>query len=190
VSLTSLFWSEGYSVLQVPKKEQLSKRGFVSEDVDIKGLVKRNRVVDQTIFDAMFLMEIIEQSHHEAAHLFLEDLIRSGATTSGFSMEPSSNSPAYAVANSIADRRMAFSSSFRRVVDDCGEDSASRMMVIYGMVYEYPKSKGALSSIAEELLGCLGSLSRFFGTGSSVDPRRVVRRQIGPWGGAERKKAP
>ena len=189
--MTSLFWSEGYSVLsQVPKKEQLSKRGFLSEDVDIKGLVKRNRVVDQTIFDAMFLMEMIGQSHHEAAHLFLEDLIRSGATTSGFSLESSSNSPAYAVANSIADRRMAFSSSYRRVVNDCGEDSASRMMMIYGIVYEYPTSKKALASIADELLCCLESLSGFFGTRGSLDPRKVVRRQIGPWGMDKKKKAP
>jgi len=165
-----------------PSKEQTSKRGFVSEDVDIKGLVRRNRVVDQTIFDAMLLMEMIDQSHHEAAHLFLDLLVKSGAMTSGINPDPGIRSPAYAIGNLMGDRRMAFSEPYRKVVSDCGDDDASMMMDIFGgTIYSYPESMEELGGLAKSMTCCLSSLSSYFGTSGVRDPRRVIRRQIGSW---------
>jgi hypothetical protein len=171
----------------LPDKEQSSKRGFVSEDVDIGGLVKRNRVVDQTIFDAMFLMEMIDQGHHEAVHLFLGSTISSGMSLSGISPDTVSRPPAYAVGDAMADRRMAFSAPYRRVVAECGDEAATRLVDIFSDIYTYPRSKGALMGLANSLLPALSALVDFYGIASRRDPRKIVRRQVGYY---KKKKAP
>ena len=163
----------------LPPKEQLAKRGVVSEDVDLGGLVKRYRVVDQTIFDAMFLREMIEQSCHEASHMFISDLVESGAIISSSSSEPGVRVPASVVANAMAERRMAFSAAYRRVESDCGEADASYLMGICGDCHTYPKSLKKLVQTAIRVGGALDSLSRFYGVSDRRDPRGIVRRQVG-----------
>lgn len=163
----------------LPTKEQLSKRGFVSEDVDLGGLVKRHRVVDQTIFDAMFLNEFIEQSCHEASHMFISDLIESGAIISSSNSEPGVRVPASVAANAMAERRMAFSDAYRRVESDCGEVDASYLMGICNNCHTYPKSLKKLESVASVVKSSLSSLSRFYGVSDRRDPRGIVRRQVG-----------
>ena len=165
---------------ELPLREQLAKRGFVSEDVDLRGLVKRHRVVDQTVFDAMFLLEMIDQSHHEAAHLFLGDLIDSGALAGGCDYSGSSTPPpAHAVAGSMADRRMAFSAPFRLMVEKSSEDEADRFVRMFDDMYNYPKMKSELSGLAESVTPCLSALVEHYGVRNRRDPRRIVRRQLG-----------
>lgn len=165
---------------ELPLKEQLSKRGFVSEDVDLRGLVKRHRVVDQTVFDAMFLLEMIDQSHHEAAHLFLGDLIDSGALVSGWNYSGSSSpSPAHAIAGAMADRRMAFSAPFRHMVEGSSGDQADLFVRVFDDMYDYPKLKSDLTKLSSKLMPQLSSLVDYYGIRKRRDPRKIVRRQLG-----------
>jgi len=166
---------------ETPNSEQASSRVFVSEDVDMGGLVRRNRVADQTVFDAMFLMELIDQSHHEAAHLFLDALSQSGAAVSGVNPEPGVRSPAYSVGNSMADRRMSFSSPYRNMIDDCGEDKVSYIMSLYPRAYDYRDTVPDIKEAARGAKPGLESLSRYYGVSHHSDPRRIVRRQVGNW---------
>ena len=164
-----------------PNSEQASSRVFVSEDVDIRGLVKRHRVADQTLFDAMLLMEMIDQSHHEAAHLFLDALTQSGAVLNGMDPEPGIRAPAYSVGNSMADRRMAFSGPFRKMVDDCGDEVASYTMSLYSRIYDYRDTISDIGYAAEMARPCLVSLASHYGVNGRRDPRKIVRRQVGHW---------
>ena len=63
-------------ILMTP--EQREKFSLSEESVDIKGCIKKLKVSDQTIFDVLFIEFMIEQPHHEAAVLFMEDVSKSG----------------------------------------------------------------------------------------------------------------
>ena len=159
--------------------EQIKKRAIVSEDVDIRGLVKRHRVANQTIFDMMFLMELIGQSHHEAAHLFLNAFAISGAACRSLNLESEVHAAAHTVGNAIGEKRMAFSSAYRSMVTDVGEELASDLVKYMRDVYIYPEDLNVLRSVAEFIKKPLDALARYYGVEFRVDPRRVMRRQLG-----------
>ena len=91
--------------------EQIKKRAVGVEDVDIKGLVKRHRVLGQTLFDMLFLKEFINQSHYEASHLFIEAMAKSGAVVRSANLATEIFTPHREVGNIIGERRLAFSSA-------------------------------------------------------------------------------
>lgn len=158
---------------EAPPDSQVMKRAVMSEDLDVRGVAKRYRIIDQTIFDVLFLAELITAAQYEAAHLFLECLIQSGATTQGVNLEPGIRVTGIDISNSMSDRRMAFSSSFRAVVSSCGRESADFMMRCFIEIYSYPDFDK--SEIAERLAPCLHSLAAYFGT-DGRDPRSIIRR--------------
>jgi len=158
--------------------EQIKKRAIISEDVDIRGLVKRHRVANQTIFDMMFLMELIGQSHHEAAHLFLHAFSISGAACRSLNLENEIHAAAHKVGNAIGEKRMAFSSAYRAMVDDVGEELAGDLVKYMRDVYSYPDDLDILRGVATFLKNPLNSLARHYGVEFRIDPRKVMRRQM------------
>jgi hypothetical protein len=160
-------------------EEQIKKRAIISEDVDMKGLVRRHRVADQTMFDMMFLLELIRQPHHEAIHLFLDALSISGTSCKSCNLDSEVHTAAHTVGNALGERRMAFSKAYRSLVGDVGEDMSSLLLKYSGDVYNYPEKKKSLESISKYFKPALDSLSSYYGTEGRVDPRRVLRRQLG-----------
>lgn len=159
-------------------EEQIKRRAIVSEDVDLRGLVKRHRVADQTIFDMMFLMELISQGHHEAAHLFLNAFATAGAACKSCSLDADFHTAAHVIGSAMGEKRMAFSSAYRHVVDSVGDGVASHLIKYFNCVYEYPDDRSILKSVADFLKPGLDALSEHYGTQWRVDPRRVIKRQL------------
>ncbi len=160
-------------------EEQIKRRAIVSEDVDIKGLVRRHRVANQTIFDMMFLMELISQAHHEAAHLFLEAISVSGMSCRSCNLDSEVHGAAHKVGNSLGDRRMAYSKAYRKLVDSVGDDVADLFVKYFADIYQYPEDRKSLESIGNFFKPSLDALSEHYGTRGRIDPRRVLRRQLG-----------
>ena len=160
--------------------EQLKKRKVSIADNDIDGIVKRHHVMDQTIFDHLLIVGLIEVSEHEAAHCFMDSLSQSGAYVASVKLEGGSTVAYHSVGDAIGARHMAFSAPYRKVVEVAGEDSARRMMSMFVNPLLYSKTREHCESLIKIVRPALSSLCDFYGTRSRVDPRRVVRRQLGP----------
>ena len=159
--------------------EQLEKKMVAVEDVDVRGTTTRQRVIDQTVFDALFIRGLIDQCHHEASHKFIESYGKSGAYTKGANMDGGPHQTGKDAGNAIAERRMAFSSAYRFAVDKCGEDKASTMIAWMGSVHQIPEEDEEIVKLAKSLLPGLDALSDFYSTRGLPDPRRILRRQGG-----------
>tara|TARA_Y100000310_G_scaffold336520_1_gene421308 strand:+ start:1838 stop:2368 length:531 start_codon:yes stop_codon:yes gene_type:complete len=162
--------------------EQRSRASIVVEDVDIKGVIQRHRVENQTIFDEMLLLFYIEQPQHEAAHSFLDVIARSGMMIRSPNLEGCSHTPAYAVGDLMGQRHMAFSSAFRLVVRECGQEPADRLLRVANNVYLYPGSKkemkAPLRRISKSIYDPLWVLAKHYRTDGRRDPRRILRSQV------------
>jgi len=149
------------------------------EPVDQKGLVKRKRVVDQTIFDMLLIKGFIELPEHEAAHRFMDALGRSGSSIE--SLDPSvfgeSRAPRMDRGASAADKRMIFSSAFRAMYEACDEHTVKAVMNWSHAPYKYPQKEEDLKHISSIMLAGLRALARYYGC-STRDPRRVIRSQV------------
>ena len=59
------------SDLDLLTPEQRRKVLLVGEALDTKGVVRIFKVKDQTIFDYLYMLDMIDTSQHEAAHHYL-----------------------------------------------------------------------------------------------------------------------
>ena len=155
--------------------EQIKKRAVGVEDVDIKGLVKRHRVLGQTLFDMLFLKEFIDQAHYEAAHLFIEAMAKSGAVVRSANLDTEIFTPHREVGNIIGERRLAFSSAYRAMVNDVGSEAANLTMRYFANVYSYPTQNKDQVRVSRTIKPALNSLARHYGTVGMEDPRVVIR---------------
>ena len=165
--------------------EQRDKSTLETEDLDLDGVISRNKVVDQTVFDVMLIRFLIEQPQHEAAHCFLETISKSGMMLQSPSLEGGSSLPAHAVGDQIGQRRMAFSDAFRMMVKEAGEYSSGLLLKVMGNIYFYKNEMRYIETIAKEISNPLWALSKHYGTGARRDPRRILKSQVGG-----RKKGP
>jgi len=163
-------------------EDQRGKFVLESEGLDLRGIVSRNRVVNQTIYDVMFLEELIERAQHEAADCFADSLCKSGCSVGSVNLESLSHTPAYKVGAKISERRMAFSSAYRFVVGECGEDLADRLMRVIDKPYSFPRYNPDqlkyVRCVSDLLQDTLWSLASYYCTDSIVDPRKVIRNRI------------
>ena len=158
--------------------EQVRKRAIGVEDVDQNGLVKRHRVLSQTIFDMLFLKEFIDQSQHEAAHLFMDSISKSGASIRSANLDAEIFTPHRDVGNVIGERRMAFSSAYRKMVDAVGYDAANNTIMHFANIYEYPSGNEEQAKVAREVGPSLDALARHYGTTVVYDARVLIRRFV------------
>lgn len=166
-------------------KEQMKSRSAVEEDVDVAGVVKRHRVVDQTIWDLMFLHEMIDQPQHEALNLFMDDLVRSGAFPSGARLDRDPGDTSRSPSDVNAERRMAFSSAYRAMVHQVGDDPSNMVVKIFSSASFYRKKKmntedsKTLKKLSVYMNGALWALAKHYKTMGIRDPRKILRKQVG-----------
>lgn len=164
---------------EVLTSEQLSKRAVGVEDVDLGGVIKRHRVISQTVFDMMFVHEIIGQAAHEAVHKFMDDFGQSGGVPRSANMEAEGHSPGYSVSSAMGERRMIFSKAYRAVCDESSDKDISFFLSLLSSAYEYSSNPKDLRSMAGRCRSPLRALSRHYGIDSHHDPRDIIRRQVG-----------
>lgn len=162
--------------------EQRSKFSLSPEDIDIKGYVSRLKVTDQNIFDVLFIEYLIEQPHHEAAGLFIDDVSKSGACIASPSMDADIvRQPIRSTAGRMADRIMIFSGAYRYMLSECGEEQASWMMRLIDIAHVFPRSGEDRKNYAEQVCRLvkepLKALAKHYGTSRKRDPRRVISSQ-------------
>jgi len=165
--------------------EQREKSTIEREDLDLNGVVGRDKVVDQTIFDVMLIRFLIEQPQHEAACCFQETVGHSGMVLRSPSLEGGISMPAHSVGDQIAQRRMTFSDAFRLMVKEAGEYQSGLLLKVMGNIYFYNDNFNWVERIAKEISDPLWVLSKYYGTNGRRDPRRVLKAQTGV-----RKKGP
>jgi len=159
--------------------EQIKKRAIGVENIDYKGLVVRHRVLEQTLFDMLFLKELIDQAQHEAAHLFMDAIAKSGASVRSANLDIEVFTPHRDVGNIIGERRMAFSSAYRKMMEIVGEEDARSTLKYFSDVYKYPSSHERQVAIAERMNEPLSALAVHYGTVDIRDPRVMIRRMVG-----------
>jgi hypothetical protein len=155
-------------------KAQLDKRVVEVESIDHKGLTHRTRVMNQTPCDQLYLDEVITSSQHEAAHMLLSALIRSGCSPKSAALETISHTAFADVGNAISSRIMAFSSAYRNLAKNVGPEAAN-CLILFLVSTGPPKTvvikfRNRIVEIQESLR----ILSLFYGTGSK-DTRSLVR---------------
>jgi hypothetical protein len=159
--------------------EQLKKRKLSVSDDDLDGIVKRHHVMDQTIFDHLLVVGLIEVSEHEAAHCFMDVLSQSGAYISSVNLDGGATVAYHSVGDAIGARHMAFSAPYRRVMERAGEDAARYMMRLFVNPLRYSKKRQHCEACINRVRPALDALCDFFRTRAKIDPRRVVKRQLG-----------
>jgi len=160
-------------------KEQLDKRKVSLADYDLSGIVRRHHVMDQTLYDHLLVVGLIDVGEHEAAHSFMDALSQSGMYVASVNLEGSPSVSYHAVGDVIGARRMAFSYPYRRVIELAGEDAARYMMKTFINPLRYSKKRSHCESCAEKLVPALDALCGYYRTRSKLDPRRIVKRQLG-----------
>ena len=159
-------------------ESQLNKKDVSIEDVDQKGMVKRQRVNDQTIFDYMFINEMIGLDHHEAVHLFINDLSKSGTDIKSADMTSFSGVPFHKKGDALAERRMIFSGAFRRMIESCRESDVKFIMRYCHSPYTFKANNKSISKLALSMKPCLSALSRYYQVSHHRDPRSILRSQV------------
>ena len=161
-------------------EEQRRKFRIEEERMDRRGVVRRLRVSDQTIFDALFVAEIIGRPQHEAADCFMETIEKTGCYPSSVSeFDATSRTPAYAVGDALGSRWMAFSRVYRYLETSCGVPDAEYLMKVMPDVYGWREriGKKRLSRVGKRVAAPLQALADYYDC-SEQDPRAVVRMLI------------
>jgi len=162
-------------------EEQREKFTLIKEDEDLRGVIQRNRIQDQTVFDSMLIDYLIESPQHEAAHEFMDATSRSGMGTRSPSLDPGNATPAYAVAAQMGQRRMAFSVGYRAMVDSAGKDPADLTLFCVNNIYYFDRARGQhqIGKLAKAISKALWALAKCYGISARRDPRRILRAQVG-----------
>ena len=166
------------SDLDLLTPEQRRKVLLVGEALDTKGVVRIFKVKDQTIFDYLYMLDMIDTSQHEAAHHYLLALEKSGVYISSVNMEATSNTPSYAVGEKLADRWLAFSGANRHIIKKCGDVSADTLLRVSVNIYYKPESKKILRTMVRLISQPLRELASFYQC-VKTDPRSIARKNKG-----------
>ena len=160
-------------------REQFKKLNLAEESIDSRGSSVRLKVQDQTLFDALFVADLIGRPLHEAANCFMESLEKSGAFPASVNLAPSFRLPAYAVGDAMGARRMVFSRAYRFMLRECGKVDADYLMGLMSDCYSWREriKRSNLPYISSRLVNSLKSLSKFYGCFDQGDPRDIIRHQ-------------
>ena len=161
-------------------EEQSRKRMVRVEDNDANSSVKRQRVSDQTLFDKMFIEGLISVHHHEAAHMFIDELSRSGSSIPSIDLSKI-NISSGRKGSSAAERRMIFSSSFRSIADSFDEEDIKIFMRVSNSPYDnggVSNSKEDLEKMSETLSPILEQLAKYYKLKPRKDPREIIFSQM------------
>ena len=160
-------------------EEQRKKVSLGEEAIDRKGIFRRFRIEDQTLFDALFIEGLLERPQHEAAHCFSDTLERSGMYPASLNLDPIVHTPSHCVGDLLGSKWLAFSRAFRFVVKRCGDGPADRLMKEMNLSHRwrewgrkrFPVVKGVVSDP-------LWALADYYGCREGGDPRRMIRLKL------------
>jgi hypothetical protein len=158
-------------------KEQRKKFKIEEEILDRRGVIRRFRVADQTIFDALLCAEIIVRNQHEAAEHFMETVEKTGCYPSSISVfESTSNLPSYAVGRALSQRWLAFSGVYEYLNKCCGKRSANYMIKMMDNLYSWRERFGTkdLVKVGERVSKPLEVLAEYYNC-VEKDPRTIIR---------------
>ena len=152
---------------------------LAEEALDRKGIFRRFRVQDQTIFDALFLSGLIKRPQHEAAHCFSSTLEKSGMYPASLNIDAVVRTPSHCVGDLLGSRWLAFGRAFRFVVKKCGEDQANRLMREMEFAYRWREwGRKRFGPVSEVVQGPLWALSDYYGCVERTDPRKLIRMKL------------
>ena len=167
------------TIFDVLSPERKSKSSVVLEDLDQKGLVRRVRIDDQNIFDALLVAGIISRSDHEGSVLFLDDLERSGVFIQSVDINKASHTPSYKVGDAVSSRWLAFSSAYRWMCQEVGDDAANDLMRSIPIIHNWKTAvgKNGLEIVGERVKLGLESLARYYRCSGRRDPRDIILKK-------------
>lgn len=151
-------------ILERGTPELRRKHRVEAEPIDLRGLMKRHRVIDQCELDRLFLCRWISASQHSAGENFMDALVRSGATPRSSDPDSISFGTLRDAEGSISARIM-IASGAHRALSKCSPLAREVTIIV---VLEDSKLK---SKFLDPLREGLNSLVRFFGTAGVRDPR-------------------
>lgn len=156
--------------------EQLSRKSVSTESVDGSGLVNRQRVSGQTIFDVMLIEYYIEYAQHEAAHLFMEALSVSGASIPSLDPSVEGRPERHTVGDRMSEKRMIFSGAYRSMSNSVSSDVCRIVMQMCHDPYTY--SAETAEATAAFIHDGLWSLAKHYKIYDKRDPRRIISAQV------------
>ena len=132
------------------------------ENIDMRGVFKRARVMDQTKIDKLFLDKELSAPQYGAAEEYLSLLVKSGAFLRSPGFESGPDSTGRDKAKSMAARMMAVSGARNKLRKSCGNE------VCY--VVDMAIGGDAIIDISMLRIG-LDARADYFGTRGMSDPR-------------------
>ena len=159
-------------------EEYGSKRLVEEESIDYKGLVKRDRIRNQTGFDQLYITGEINAAEHEAAQLFLNAMSKSGCYINASNPESLHCTPFSKIGDSISSRVMAFSSAYRRLSSRLDRDSVNSLISFLASTEEPDKAVLLFKTKVSKIKKALGILVSFYNIRNVTDPRSLVVSKI------------
>tara|TARA_B100000586_G_scaffold250167_1_gene208526 strand:+ start:5084 stop:5620 length:537 start_codon:yes stop_codon:yes gene_type:complete len=157
-------------------EEQRKKFRLVEEALDRRGIFRRFRVEDQSIFDALFVAKLIERPQHEAARCFSDILEKSGVYPASLNIDVVVRTPSHCVGDMLGSKWLTYSRAFRFMVKHAGEEGADNLMRVMAHAYCW-RSLGRrdFKEIAALVSKPLWTLADYFRCRGLRDPRKVAR---------------
>jgi len=166
--------------------EQRKKVALVEEALDRRGIFRRFRVEDQTLFDALFVAGLLERSQQEAAHCFSAALEKSGVYPASLNLDAVVRTPSHCVGDVLGSRWLAFSRAFRFIVRDCGEEPADHLMRVMAYTHRWRDfGRKIFPRIVDVVSDPLWSLADYYHCREATDPRKMIRVQMKKKEGAD-----
>ena len=157
-------------------EEQRKKFRLVEEALDRKGIFRRFRVEDQSIFDALFVASLIERPQHEAARCFSDTLEKSGVYPASLNIDVVVRTPSHCVGDMLGSKWLAYSRAFRFVVKHAGEEGADHLMRVMVRAYSWREfGRKGFEEIASVVSQPLWALADYYQCRNARDPRRVAK---------------
>jgi len=151
-------------MIECGTEELRSKHVVEFEAIDLRGVFRRARVLDQTYLDTLFLKKQINAPQYSAGEEYLDLLLRAGAFLRSPSLEAGIDQTGREKSRSMASRIMAVSGARTRLRRDAGPDATLAVDLAIG---------GNARVEVELLKVGLDVLVSYFGTSGVNDPRDV-----------------
>ena len=158
-------------------EEQRDKVRLGEESLDSRGVFRRFRVEDQTIFDAFLLMDLVDRHEHEALNCLLSEVEKSGCSTPSCGFEPKFGSTvSHKVGDKTASRWMAWSSTYRSLGKMGCRAEIDVILDLIPMMHDWRSrfGKKKIAVIFSYIKPAIPVITRFYDCSPRIDPRNVI----------------
>lgn len=162
-------------------EEQRDKVRLGEESLDSRGVFRRFRVEDQTIFDAFLLMDLIDRHEHEALNCLLADVEKSGCCTPSCGFEPRFGSTvSHKVGDKTASRWMAWSSTYRALERMGHRSQVDTILDLIPVMHDWRSrfGKRSIALIFSNIKPAIPAITKFYDCSPRIDPRVIISRKL------------